>query len=663
MAMADCELGIGELEKEEDLIAAAKQIAKALGSRKSLTEEARKILSDLGTQLSSISMSVERESESASEIERLLDSVQDKVMSWEADEGVIWESSFEEWTEFLTVVDEATRLTERLESMCSIDSRGDSGDDLDRDRNCELQRRAQDVLQTAMDILEEEFRHLLVQNKKPYEPEHQSFRSSEGDEVSVDSFGDDSNSVEEQIPPPEEDNLLIDLIRPEVIPEVRIAADSMFAARYDKECVQAYTSLRKEALDECLISLEIEKLSIEDVLRAEWKSLNSKIKRWIRAMKVFIPVCLFSEKRLSDRIFAGFPPEISATCFVESSKTAVLQLLNFGEAMSVGPQKPEKLFRIIDMYEVLSDLIPDLESLYDREDAGESGFSVAAECREVLGRLGSCVRSTFLEFEHAVASNRSNNPISGGGIHPLTSYVMNYMKTLTDNSDTFNRLFEEEITSVSPAPSLSPSSSPARDEESGRAGTSPMARSFLSLVTSLQRNLDTKSALYRDVSLQHLFMMNNLHYMAQKAKGPDLRPIFGDEWIRKCNGRFQQHAIDYQRSSWGSILALLKEDGTQSTGGSKWVLRLRERFRSFYAAFEELYRVQTAWTIPDKELREDVRISTSLNVIQAYRVFESRHFNHVSERHIKYSADDLERFILDLFEGSVKTLQTTHSRR
>ncbi|TQD72845.1 hypothetical protein C1H46_041627 [Malus baccata] len=190
----------------------------------------------------------------------------------------------------------------------------------------------------------------------------------------------------------------------------------------------------------------------------------------------------------------------------------------------------------------------------------------------------------------------------------------------------------------------------------------PMVRHFRSLTATLEGNLDEKSRLYKDPSLQHVFLMNNLRYMAQKVKGDELRPIFGDGWLRKCNGKFQQQALNYQRSSWSSILNLLKEEGIQNPGSNSISKTLKERLRSFYLAFEEIYKSQTTWFIPDPQLREDVQISASLNVIQAYRTFVGRHSNDISDKLIKYSADDLQNYLLDLFEGSPKSLQNSSRR-
>ncbi|PRQ53380.1 putative exocyst complex component Exo70, cullin repeat-like-containing domain-containing protein [Rosa chinensis] len=657
--MGDCKAGNPEVEVGEDLIVAAKSIARALGSKKNLTNGERKILADLGTKLSSLmtnrSTLNEIQVEDFGDIEVRLTSIQDKVLGWEADQTMIWDSSANEANEYLNTVEEAHQLIESLESLCLSKD----------DEKYELLHKANDVLQTAMIRLEDEFRYMLVQNRQPCAPEHMSFRSCEEDAVdenSLMSFGDDSieDSFQRDSVSRASEDSIIDLVRPEVIPDLRSIANMMFNCNYDQECTQAYTNLRRDALDECLSYLEIQKLSIEDVRKMEWVSLNSKIRRWVWVMKIFVRIYLASEKWLSEQIFEELGP-VRLDCFVEASKASILQLLNFAEAMSIGPHQPEKLVRILDMYEVLADVLPDIDALY----FGEAGSSVSMECHDVLLRLGDSVKATVIEFENAIASNPSTNPVSGGGIHPLTRYVMNYMRTLTDYGQTLDLLLKD-CDEGDPI-SLSPDTSPTKEEEnkstdsSGRK--SPMAHQFLSFASSLEANLDEKSKLYKDASLQHVFLMNNIHYMAQKVKGAELRLIFGDDWIRKHNRKFQQHAMSYQRASWSYILSLLKEEGIQNPGSNSISKSLlKERLRSFYLTFEEIYKVQSAWLIPDPQLREDLQISTSLNVIQAYRTFVGRHSNDISDKLIKYSADDMENYLMDLFEGSSKLLQNSSRR-
>lgn len=640
------------MEVEEDLIASAQKIMRALESDMKLSDDARNILANLGSQLSSLAMASESrdavsedEEEGIDEIEQQLDRIQEKVMSWENNQStMIWDCSSEEAYDYMKAVDETRRLVEVLESR----SGSEDGVSL---------RRAHDVLQTAMARLEEEFRHLLVQNRQPFEPEHMSFRSTEDDLIeagSVISSGDDSlEDVRESMGRTSEE-YAVELVNQDVVHDLKSISGLMFDSGYERECCQVFVNVQKDALDDCLFSLEVEKLSIEDVLKMEWNALNSKIRRWIRVMKVFVRVSLGSEKLLADQILG----ELGSACFAESSKSAMLQLLNFSEAITIGPHQPEKLIRILDMYEVLDDLMPDITALYP----DEAGSSVRTECQDVLERLGECAKTTFVEFEHAVASNVSSNAFPGGGVHPLTRYVMNYFKALMDYRRTLDVVLKGRDQEDDPAPT-SPDASPSgEDEEDGSSGSSSasaMAVHSKSLISILEANLDGKAKLYKEESLQRLFLMNNIHYMAEKVKGSDLRTVLGDGWIRKHNWKFQQHAMNYERATWSSILALLRDEGYQNPGSSR---SLKERLQSFYLSFEEVYKSQTGWSIPDAQLRDDLRISTSLKVIQAYRTYVGRHSNHISEKHIKYSADDLEDYLLDLFEGSQKSLHGSHRK-
>ncbi|XP_077215394.1 exocyst complex component EXO70E2-like isoform X2 [Tasmannia lanceolata] len=581
-------------------------------------------------------------------------------MIWDSDQSMRLDCNPEEASEYLQAINEVRRLTESLGSL-PLNEDGEEN---------ELLRRAHSLLQMAMARLEEEFSHILIQSKQLLEPEQLSFCSSEDEIVDEEStisidddlaedarvkFQRDSGRCSEEF--------VIDLVHPDALPNLKSIAEVMFMSKYDQECCQAYSSIRKESLDECLYILEIEKLPIEEVLKLEWSSLNLKIKKWTRAMKIFVRVYLTSEKRLCDQIFCELGL-VNQTCFVETSKGSVLLLLNFGDAIAIGPRLPEKLFRTLDMYECLADLLPDIDALFSEE----AGSCVRTECHEVLRRLGDSVRGTLLEFENAVRTNISTTPFAGGGIHHLTKYVMNYIKALTDYSDTLNLLLEDSNEEDHSSSSNSNGILEGDGEWRTSFNVSPLSRWLRSVTSILESNLDSKSKLYKDGSLQHFFLMNNTYYMVQKVKDSDLGALVGDDWIRRHNRKFQQHAMNYERASWSLLLSFLKDDGIFNQGSSSASrAALKERFRSFNLSFEEIYKTQTAWLIPDLQLRDDLKISISLKVLQAYRTFMGRHASQLqggknSDRYIKYSTEDLQNYLLDFFEGSSRSLNHAHKR-
>lgn len=652
----DSDSRIPVVEGEENVFNATQVFIRALETNKNLTSSMKKILEDLNMQLSAMNVGPGNRLDLSITKQQLV-SAEEKIMKWESDQSRIWECVPEAGSEYLQAVDEVRKLAESLGSLS-----------IDEDKNVsELLSRAQRVLQMAMARLEEEFSSILFQNRQCFEPEHMSFRSDEP--VEDYSF----NSVESESPGTSmrrdssskiSEESVIDLVHPDVVPDLKCIANMMFACNYDQECLQAYISTRKNALDECLYVLQMEKISIDDVMKMDWCSLNIAMKKWMRAMKIFTRVYLSSEKRVCEQIFEDLGTN-SSVCFVQTSKPSVFQLLSFSEAIAVGPHSPEKLFRILDMYETLSGLLPDIDILF----SDEVGAIIRTEYQEALKRLGDSVIWTFSEFEKAVGSNTSTAPFAGGGIHHLTKYVMNYIKFLTDYSYTLNDLLQSHNAeeSVLVLPKLNPIDE-ENEGESSSCCASPFARRLQRVTSVLESNLKSKSTLYKDAAIQHFFLMNNICYMVHKIKGSELRQFFGDDWIRQHNWKFQQDAMNYERATWSSILSFLKEDGIYHPGSnsvSKTILK--ERFRNFNAAFEEVYRNQTGWLIHDPQLRDDLRISVSLKVIQAYRTFLGRHANQLdserhSERYIKYSADDLQNHLLDFFEGSPKSLHFTRRR-
>ena len=51
---------------------------------------------------------------------------------------------------------------------------------------------------------------------------------------------------------------------------------------------------------------------------------------------------------------------------------------------------------------------------------------------------------------------------------------------------------------------------------------------------------------------------------------------------------------------------------------------LKERFKCFNQMFDEIHRTQSSWVVSDEQLQSELRISISMVVILAYRLFLGR---------------------------------------
>ncbi|KAK6128059.1 hypothetical protein DH2020_038187 [Rehmannia glutinosa] len=525
------------------------------------------------------------------------------------------------------------------------------------------------ALQIAMARLEDEFRNILLAHTSPIEADsltestHSEFASQEFElkEETVESSFDkqfehqESNtSTTSSCYKTTSSIREVDLIPTDAVYDLRCIAERMIAAGYLRECIQVYASVRKSAVDASLKKLNVEKLSIGDIQRLEWETLETKIRRWIRAAKICVRVLFASERRLCDEIFEGLGNSADDACFMETIKGPAIQLFNFAEAISISRRSPEKLFKILDLHDALSDLLPDVETVFE----SKSSESIRVEAVEILSRLAEAARGILSEFENAVLREPSKVPVPGGTIHPLTRYVMNYIGLISDYKHTLIELVVSKPSTGSRYSSDPNVPDMDLSEFEGQAST--LSLHLIWIIAILQFNLDSKSKHYKDASLAHLFMMNNVHYIFQKIKlSPELREMIGDDYLKRLTGKFRSAATNYQRSTWVRVLYCLRDEGLHVSGSfSSGVSKsaLRERFKAFNSMFEEVHRTQATWLIPDTQLREELRISIAEKVIPAYRSFLGRFRSHIEsgrhpENYIKYSVEDLENAVLDFFEG------------
>jgi exocyst complex component 7 len=646
---------------DDKVLAAAQHIVKSLATSKNAADDMIRILSGFDHRLSSITSDLfpspsaadppaSAEAEEGPSLADF-DAAEQLIHLWDTTpEALVFEAPEDDAAHYLGAVDVA------------VDHLAAGGP---------AAGRAGVAVQLAMARLEDELRHLMIRHAVPLDASGlfcSIRRLSLGsmDDLDTSSEFDPATPHSQEGAPdtarsasiagnPFHDQVF-DLVRPEAVGELRAIADRMVRASYSSELAQVYCAIRRDLLDECLSTLCVERLSIDEVQRIEWKHLNDKMKKWVQGVKTVVRSLLTGERRLCDQVLAA-SYEVRDECFVQSTKGCIMQILNFGDAVAVCTRSPEKLSRILDMYEALAEMIPELKELF----FGSYGDDVIHDLEGVLERLGDAVKGTLLEFGKALQQESSRRPMMAGEIHPMTRYVMNYLRLLVVYNNTLDALLDDYGAGDAHHCGTD-------DDAEYLESLTPLGRRMVKLISYLEANLEQKSKLYDDGALQCIFSMSNTLYIVQKAKDSELGRILGDHWIRRRRGKIRQNSKSYLRISWTNVLSYLKDDGhgSRSGSGSGSSSRIKEKFKNFNMAFEEIYRSQTLWKVPDPQLREELKISISENVIPAYRAFTGRYASLVdsgrnSGKYIKYTPENLENHLSDLFEGSLGS--ANHSRR
>lgn len=309
---------------EEKLIAVARHIAKTLGHSDSMTDDIFQIFSTFDGRFSREKLSdhhptMAGESSPAAALDDCLSSLHRQISHSLSFDQPLWLDPTVS-SAFLDAVDDLI-ATIRDFTPLAAGNKSVAGS-LDR---------AEDLLQQALFRLEDEFRGIIHRVTDSFD----SVRPRSLESSDSDSDGDDGLPVAH---PVTDFNIIIDALPAATINDLQEIAKRMIAVDYGRECSHVYSACRREFLEESLSRLGLQKLSTEEVQKLPWPELEDEIERWCNSAVFSLRILFPSERRLCDRVFAGFPATGDFS-FMEVCRGAATQLLNFAGEIVQGARR------------------------------------------------------------------------------------------------------------------------------------------------------------------------------------------------------------------------------------------------------------------------------------------------------------------------------------
>lgn len=468
--------------------------------------------------------------------------------------------------------------------------------------------KAESLLKLSMNHLSKEFYRILKSNRRYLDPESVSVRSRN---VSKD---DDA----------------------EAMTDLKMIADCMTSSGHGKECFKIYKKIRHSIIVEALEQLGFENLTLSQVQRLDWESTEKKIRAWLRAARKAVTTLFYGERILSDHVFSSSSSSsaIRESSFAEITLQSALALFSFPGHVAKSRKSPEKIFLTLDVYQCLVELTPRIDEVFGCYDSTLS--SVRSVIAGALGSLEEAVVSMIDEFESSISKESSKSVISGGGIHQLTRYVMNYIVFLADYSEVLAKIIPEKTTSFG---------SPEEEESTSSSSSSPLAKRISWLILFLLCKIDAKSRLYNDVALSYLFLINNLHYVVVKVRTSNLKEVLSEGWLVKHEGKVKKYVAKFEKIVWGQVMITSLPTADEEEDGAE------EFVRGFSDRFEEAYKRQTGWVVPDSKLRDEIKVSVAMMLIPAYTEVYKK-YRVGLRKNIGFAPDDIGNYVSDLYFGS-----------
>ncbi|XP_024011245.1 exocyst complex component EXO70A1 [Eutrema salsugineum] len=417
-----------------------------------------------------------------------------------------------------------------------------------------------------------------------------------------------------------------------VVPLLHDLAQQMIQAGHQQEIFETYRDTRGAVLEQSLQRLGVERLTTDDVNKMNWEVLQAKIEKWIHYMPISVKQLFATEKKICDQILDGVE-SLRDQSFAGLTANSFGALISFGEAIAKSKRSPEKLFALIDMFETMTELMPEFDLIFGSQPCTEMKESTL----NLTKLLAETAHEIFADiFEEAVKKDETKRIVVDGSVHPLTSYVVNYVKYLfvvSRHGNTYQstlRLIFKEFGNVEDLKSV-----------------------VVRIIQALLNNLDGKSKQYKDAALTQLFLMNNVHYIVRSIRRSEAKDLLGDDWVQIHRKIVQQYAKEYKRVSWEKILQCLtaQPSGSDPIKNSNIsVASVKDRFKTFNSQFEELHQRQCRWTVPDSELRKSLRLSVAEVLVPAFISFLKRFGPMIEsgknpQKYIRFTPEDFERML------------------
>lgn len=504
---------------------------------------------------------------------------------------------------------------------------------------------AQTLMQTAMKRLEHEFYQTLSRNRDELDPESISLgRSSDCSSSYVGDEDEAGSEDDDELRRTGETLTKMERISQLAMADLKAIADIMIGSGYGKECIKIYKLARKSIVDEGLYQLGIEHFKASRVQKMNWEALEHMIKNWLTAVKIAVKTLFSGEKFLCEHVFSA-SHKIREACFCDITQEEALNLFKFPELVAKSKKSPERIFQLMELHNTLNVLFPEIELMFNYEATS----AVKLQALSSMHKLGDSVRVIISDFESTVHKDSSKTLAVGGGIHQLNRSAMSYITSLGEHGNIL-----ADIVADHPAPCASAfPESYFGSPSSHNSPESAVSLHLAWLILVLLCKLDRKAALYKDVALSYLFLANNLQFIIERVRASVLKHLLGDDWLRIHTKKLKQYALNYETMAWNKVFSSLLEKSSSPLPPEV----AKNCFQRFNAAFEEAYVKQTSWIVPNRKLRDELKVSIAKKLAPAYREFYNEHQGMLSgekdlEVLLRFEPEDLENYLSDLFHGS-----------
>ena len=405
-----------------------------------------------------------------------------------------------------------------------------------------------------------------------------------------------------------------------------------------EKCISIYVEVRSSNVRASLQALDLDYLEISIAEFNDVQSIEGYIAQWGKHLEFAVKHLFEAEYKLCNDVFERLGLDVWMGCFSKiAAQAGILAFLQFGKTVTESKKDPIKLLKLLDIFASLNKLRLDFNRLF----GGAACIEIQNLTRDLIRRVIDGAAEIFWELLVQVELQRQIPPPPDGNVPILVSIITEYCNKLL--GDNYKPILSQVLVIH-------------RSWKHEKFQERILVGEVLNIIKAIELNLETWTKAYEDTVLANLFAINNHYHVYKHLKGTKVGDLLGDSWFIEHEKYKDYYATIFLRDSWGKLPGHLSREGLILFSGGRATARdlVKKRLKTFNEAFDEMYKKQSSWVVPDRDLREKICQQIVQAVVPIYRSYMQNYGPLVeqdgsSNKYAKYSVQALEQMLSSLF--------------
>ncbi|VUZ47359.1 unnamed protein product [Hymenolepis diminuta] len=277
--------------------------------------------------------------------------------------------------------------------------------------------------------------------------------------------------------------------------------------------------------------------------------------------------------------------------------------------------------------------------------------SLSQPLTDIVNRFRAQIKATFDAFLQQVQPGAGSSQVPPDAtVHELASNVILFLEKLFDYEITVGTCLTWEEVRISPETTFQYLTTVDSKPKMARTA---FGQYIFRVTTSLVGNIDKKAEAYSDDLTRIVFQMNNLRYILTNLKSTGLQEIlneYDNTAAEKLNKILNESKQVYVRACMRCVnlpsLAFVNQFSQRRQMDSKERSQMKDVWTNINQGISNLMKQHSQLSIPDKELREELRACLTRELIPLYQTFHDRSlqtpFTSRREKYIKMTPAEFQ---------------------